>query len=117
MILLSSTGLVKLLIQQEGIILKIIKNEVIEQVIDNDLLLVPIIDEIVDMKHVYYLSGSSRIIWPMINNSMTVNELVSGVTNYYGIAHTEEIETDIKDFLNALKEHGVICIEELEEDI
>lgn len=72
---------------------------VVSKVIDNDYLLIPVVEETMDMNNIYGISDVGAFIWDNIDSSNTINDIIQKVVQEYDI--TQEIAlNDVTAFLN-----------------
>lgn len=57
----------------------------------------------------YLLSETALCIWELIENSIKISDLINLIMNKYGKSYSE-IESDVIDFLNYMRDRGVIEI-------
>ncbi len=83
--------------------------QVIEQKVDNEILVIPVIEGVAQMKQVCCLSESGSIIWEILstNEEVSEGEVISAMASYYKIRESE-IREDILEFINLMKEQQIV---------
>lgn len=74
--------------------------DIIEQTVDNEILVIPIVDGVAQMNQVCCLTQTSALIWKMFSTDVdiSVDEIVNKVSEHYNISKSE-IENDIFEFI------------------
>ena len=75
--------------------------------IADELILVPIKQNIGDTQCMYTLNELGSRIWELVDGSKSAEEIVSVLTQEYA-ADAEQVEADLAYFLNELEEIGAI---------
>lgn len=83
--------------------------DVVVQKINNEYMIVPVIDGVVQMGQVYCISDTGAFIWESIldDGDMEISELVALVAQKYNVLE-EAVKEDVIAFLTDLKEHNLI---------
>jgi hypothetical protein len=75
--------------------------------IAGETIIVPIKNKVGDLNSIYTLNEIGSMIWQLIDDQKSVNQIVEEVCMAYEVGR-EEAEKDTLEFLNTLKEAGVI---------
>ena len=75
--------------------------------IAGEFLAIPISNEAGDDSNIVILNPVSQIIWGKIENGASFNEILEVVTTEFDVSK-EEAAADIKEFLDGLKEAGLL---------
>ena len=88
--------------------------QVIEQRVDNELLIIPMVDGVAQMKQVCCLSESGAVIWELMaeKEDITEDEIIEGVALHYQISSTD-IREDILGFINMMAAQNIVIREEI----
>lgn len=78
--------------------------------ITGDYIVIPTGENYLDFGAVISLNDSGAFLWNMLQEEKSFDDLTESLINEYGIDNTTAQE-DVKDFINLLKEHGLICDE------
>lgn len=71
---------------------------IVSKIIDNDYLLIPIVNETMDMNNIYGISEVGAFIWDNIDGETTIKDLIKKVVSEYEIE--EKIASnDVNDFI------------------
>lgn len=72
---------------------------IVSKVIDNDYLLIPVVEDTMDMNNIYGITEVGAFIWDNIDSKNTINDIIKKVIKEYDI--TKEIASaDVTEFLN-----------------
>lgn len=84
-------------------------SNVIEQQVDNEILVIPVIDGVAQMKQVCCLSESGVYIWQNIpsDKNVSAEEIVNLVSNHYNVP-SEEVENDVLEFIDLMKQNKIV---------
>lgn len=87
--------------------------QVIEQELDDEIMVIPIVDGIAQMKRVCCLSGSGVFIWSILSNNIKIEtvEIINKVAVHYQLPK-EDVKEDILEFIQIMKNHGLVLCEE-----
>ena len=75
--------------------------------IGNELILVPIRQNVGDLQYFYTLNDVASRIWELLNGGTTVEEMVSALTREYEVK-PQQAKADVVDLLAQLEEIGAI---------
>jgi len=75
------------------------------------VLIIPINNDVPDMKNVLCLSDTSLYIWKMIIENKNINQILEEISRLYG-KDKNEITDDVEEFLNTLLGKGYISVME-----
>ncbi|OFX17740.1 MAG: hypothetical protein A2033_04290 [Bacteroidetes bacterium GWA2_31_9] len=71
---------------------------IVSKVIDNDYLLIPIVEETMDMNNIFGISDVGAFIWDNIDGNTSINEIINKVISEYEI--DEDIASlDVNEFI------------------
>jgi len=90
------------------------KNFVTRRIAD-ETIIVPLRSKVADLDSIYTLNEVGTLIWELMDGQKNVNQIVESICNAYEVT-TEEAEKDTLNFLNSLKEAGLICTIETGEE-
>lgn len=83
------------------------KNEsIVARRLDEEIILVPIRNNIGDMNNVYVLNEVGARIWELIDGRKDLSEIVSVIKNEFD--SPPDVERDIRDFISDLEHIGAI---------
>lgn len=84
-------------------------NNVIEQKVDHEILVIPIINGVAQMKQVCCLSESGTLIWEMLSSDVDISEdeIIAKVATHYNVLE-DDIKSDIANFINDMKAQQII---------
>lgn len=74
------------------------KREVVIRKIGGEYILVPVIDDIIEMNCIYNLNETGAFIWDMIDGNRNVSEIKNEMLNEFE-AESDDIRKDLEDFL------------------
>jgi len=75
--------------------------------IADELILVPIRNNIGDLAYMYTLNDVASRIWELLNGGTTLDDITGALTREYDI-DASQLETDILEFLSQMKEIGAV---------
>lgn len=78
--------------------------------ITGDYIVIPTGENYLDFGAVISLNDSGAFLWNLLQDEKSFEDLSDALTKEYGIDNSTAQE-DVKDFINLLKEHGLICDE------
>ncbi|MFC2071723.1 PqqD family protein [Chloroflexota bacterium] len=84
--------------------------------IANEVILVPIRQNVGDLQYIYTLNEVGARIWELLGGEVTVADIVSALCNEYEVDRAQ-VEADIVDFLVQLESIGAIAPDELREKV
>ena len=89
-------------------------SQIIEQQVDNELLIIPIIDGVAQMKQVCCLSESGAIIWELMSyqKDITEDELIESVALHYQISPAT-IREDVLELIDMMIDQKIVIREEI----
>ena len=87
-----------------------LKNDFTLREISGDYIVIPTGENYLDFGAVISLNDSGAFLWNQLSESKTEDSLVASLVDEYGI-DTETAAADVADFINLLKEHGLMCDE------
>ncbi|HCC71449.1 MAG TPA: hypothetical protein DEQ09_09925 [Bacteroidales bacterium] len=73
----------------------------------DEYVLVPVTNNIADMKSVYTLNSTGSFIWDHINGSRTVKDIVDATEEKFDVDNKQALD-DVLSFLNDMKEYLII---------
>jgi hypothetical protein len=71
--------------------------------VGNELILVPISQNIASMEYIYTLNEVAGRIWELLDDSITIAEIVSNLTKEYAV-EVKQAEADVVEFISNMKE-------------
>jgi len=83
------------------------ENDFVARDISGETIIVPIRNKVGDLGSIYTLNEVGSTIWQLIDGKKNVNEIIEAVCNAYEVT-SEVAEKDSLEFLNTLKEAGLI---------
>lgn len=85
--------------------MKIDNNFILREVADT-WVVIPTATQTVDFSRLLHLSESAAFLWRQMEQEITREDLLERFINEYYLSK-EQAETDLEEFLNELKDHGV----------
>lgn len=84
-------------------------SNIIEQKIEDEVLVIPIVDGIAQMKQVCCLSNSGTQIWELLSEKedITEQDIVKKLSEIYDVP-CEEIEEDVLAFVELMKKYKIV---------
>ena len=84
-------------------------NNIIEQKIEDEVLVIPIVDGVAQMKQVCCLSNSGTCIWELLSETeeITEQEIIKHLSVIYNVP-CEEIEEDVLSFVELMKKYKIV---------
>ena len=73
----------------------------------DEYVLVPVTDNIADMKSVYTLNSTGAFIWELIDGNRTVRDIADELQNEYDIDSKKAL-ADVQSFFSDMKEYLII---------
>ena len=73
----------------------------------DDYVLVPVTDNIADMKSVYTLNSTAAFIWDRLNGDRTVKDIIDELEEEYEVQPKEALD-DVLSFFTDMKEYLII---------
>ncbi|MDT8400851.1 MAG: PqqD family protein [Bacteroidales bacterium] len=73
----------------------------------DEIVLVPVTDNIADMKSVYTLNSTGAFIWNLLDGKRTVEEIITGVENEFDVDGKQALD-DVMSFFHDMKEYLII---------
>lgn len=83
------------------------KDNFLMQVVGGENLLIPIGSQVVDMNGIVILNATARLIWQLLAQDRTVNELVAGVVQAFE-TDGEQARADVLTFLEEIAGLGLL---------
>ncbi len=74
----------------------------------DELMLVPIRQEIADMDCIYSLNEVGAFIWEKLDGGVSLKELQQAVTDQFTADDSEDTDTDVCEFLEELEQAGAV---------
>ncbi len=87
-----------------------LKNGFTIKEITGDYIVVPTGDNYLDFGAVISLNETGAFLWNQLQNSKNIDELSAALVAEYDI-DSDTAKADTDDFVNLLKEHGLMCDE------
>ena len=81
--------------------------DLVTRSIAGETIIVPVRSNVGDLDSIYTLNMAGTMIWELIDGKNSVSKLIEEICNAYEVT-PEEAEKDTLDFLNSLKESGLI---------
>lgn len=94
--------------------MKIEKDFVLRE-IAGDYIIIPTGKTVLEFNGMITVNEVGASIWKMLQNEVTLEDLVQGLLREYDVEETVARE-DIREFLNTLTERGILRNDEAEED-
>ncbi|MBS0009970.1 MAG: PqqD family protein [Bacteroidales bacterium] len=82
-------------------------SRIVERETDDECVLVPVTDNIADMKSVYTLNSTGSFIWKLIDGTRTVKDIADEVEKEFEVEGKEALE-DVLSFFSDMKEYLII---------
>ena len=80
---------------------------IVTRKIGNEYVLVPVTNNIADMKYVYTLNETGAFIWEHINGNRSVEEIINALTAEYDIDKTKA-KSDVFSFVENMSKYLII---------
>lgn len=74
--------------------------------VDNEMVLVPLVNEVAEMKVIYTLNEVATFIWETIDTAQSINDIADAVTENFDVDKQTAL-TDIFSFFNEINENAV----------
>jgi len=85
--------------------IKALKKQMVCRKLDESMVLVPLVNDVAEMRVIYTLNEVASFIWENIDNANSFEELTHEVVNNFEIDH-ETAKNDITDFFYSLLENN-----------
>ena len=82
-------------------------SEIVTRNIAGETIVVPVKGRVGDMDSIYTLNEVGTLIWRLVDDRASVNQMVDAVTEEYDVGPVEA-ERDVFEFLGSLEEAGLI---------
>ena len=86
------------------------KKSFIHRRISGTDVLISVGDNIADFNGYIQINGSALVLWEMLSEACTVEQLENALIRKYGISR-EQAENDVQEFLGDLDEHDMLEIQ------
>jgi len=86
--------------------IKELKSRMVCRKVDNEMVLVPIVSDVAEMKVIYTLNEVASFIWEKVDEVETLNEIVSAVVDNFDTDQQTAVN-DVNDFFNELLDKNV----------
>lgn len=83
------------------------ERDLVTRNIAGETIVVPVRSNVGDLDSIYTLNEIGSIIWRLLDGKNSVSQIIDAVCNAYEVT-PEEAEKDTLDFLNSLKDAGLI---------
>jgi len=80
---------------------------VVARVVAGETLIVPIRAKVGDLASIYSFNGTGSLIWKLLENPKTSEQLAAAVAQEYDIP-AEQAESDVTEFVSELKAVGLV---------
>ena len=85
--------------------IKEIKNRMVCRKVDNEMVLVPLVSDVAEMKVIYTLNEVASFIWEKVDNVNTFEEIVIAVVDNFD-TDKKTATDDINEFFNEIIENS-----------
>lgn len=92
-----------------------VEKEFVLREIAGDYIIIPTGKTVLEFNGMITVNEVGASIWKMLQNEVTLEDLVQGLLREYDVEETVARE-DIREFLNTLTERGILRNDEAEED-
>ena len=83
--------------------------DLVTRCVADETIIVPVRNNVGDLDSIYTLNEVATTIWQLIDGRKSVSEIVEEICKVYDVRR-EEAEKDTLEFLNTLKEAGILRI-------